>query len=116
VAGASGEKTEKPTARRLKDARERGQVARSRDLSSAVSLAGITLALGWFGVRMAGVAGDRLSLGLSTLSMHAHGNVDANSLASQIWADGGLLAEIAGPPALVAGVASIAASVAQVGW
>ena len=104
---APGERTEKPTAKRLKEARERGQVARSRDLSAAISLAGITLALGWFGLRMAGAVGDRMSYGLSTLSMHAHGNLDPNSLASQLWADGGLLARVAGPPAIVAAVASV---------
>ncbi len=45
----AGERTEKPSAKKLKDARERGQVARSRDLSAAMSLAAATLALGWFG-------------------------------------------------------------------
>jgi len=111
-----GERTEKPTAKRLKEASERGQVARSRDLSSTLSLAGITLALGWFGLRMAGAVGDRMSYGLSTLSMHAHGNIDPNSLASQLWADGGLLARVDSAPAIVAAVASVMASAAQVGW
>jgi flagellar biosynthetic protein FlhB len=87
---SSGERTEKPTAKRLKEARERGQIARSRDLSGAI--------------------------GLSTLSMHAHGNIDPNSLASAMWADGGLFARIVGPPAIIAGLASVGASVAQVGW
>ena len=32
----AGEKTEQPTAKRLRDARRKGQVARSHDLSSAV--------------------------------------------------------------------------------
>ena len=34
-----GERTERPTARRMGEARERGQVAKSQDLSGAVDLA-----------------------------------------------------------------------------
>src|SRR5438477_330814 len=42
MADGAGEKTEKPSAKRLKDARERGQVAISRDVSTALgSRAGI---------------------------------------------------------------------------
>ena len=39
MAGETGEKTEKPSAKRLKDARERGQVAMSRDVSMALGIA-----------------------------------------------------------------------------
>ncbi len=35
---SSGEKTEQPSDKRLKDARKKGQVAKSQDLSSAVLL------------------------------------------------------------------------------
>lgn len=38
-------KTEKPTPKRLKDARKKGQVAKSQDLSSAISFASFALAL-----------------------------------------------------------------------
>ena len=34
----SGEKTEQPTEKRLRDARRKGQVAKSQDLSSALLL------------------------------------------------------------------------------
>jgi flagellar biosynthetic protein FlhB len=116
MANQTGERTERPTGRRLKEARERGQVARSRELSAAISLAGVTLALAWFGVRMTAAAGDRLALGISTLALHARESIEPAGLASQIWAEGGVLARIAAPPALVAAAASIGASVAQVGW
>jgi flagellar biosynthesis protein FlhB len=33
----AGEKTEKPTAKRLKDARKKGQIARSKDLALAAA-------------------------------------------------------------------------------
>jgi flagellar biosynthesis protein FlhB len=41
----AGERTEAPTARRLAEARRRGEVARSRDLGSAVVLAAVTTAV-----------------------------------------------------------------------
>jgi flagellar biosynthetic protein FlhB len=45
ASGESGEKREKPTPRRRRQARERGQVARSRDLSGALALLAALLVL-----------------------------------------------------------------------
>lgn len=45
-----GEKTEQPTAKRLSDARLRGKVAKSADLSAAIVMAGATLVMAVFGV------------------------------------------------------------------
>ena len=42
-----GDKTEKPTPRRRQKAREQGQVARSRELSSAIALAGTLAIIAW---------------------------------------------------------------------
>jgi flagellar biosynthetic protein FlhB len=116
MAGGSGDRTEKPTARRLKDAREKGQVARSRDLAAALSLAGATLVLGWFGTRMATSIAARLSDGLSKLADVSQTSVHPEQLASLFWSDAGLLAAIAGPPAILAAVVSVVSSTAQVGW
>jgi flagellar biosynthetic protein FlhB len=44
-----GERTELPTARRLSEARGRGQVAKSQDLGSALDLVGAVLIIGVFG-------------------------------------------------------------------
>ncbi|MEQ8844108.1 MAG: flagellar biosynthesis protein FlhB [Phycisphaerales bacterium] len=44
-----GEKTEQPTSRRLSDARERGQVAKSMDLSAAIVLSGAFVLIFVFG-------------------------------------------------------------------
>ena len=112
----TGERTEKPTAKKLKDARERGQVARSRDLSAALSLAGATLGIGWLGVSIATAISERLAVGLSTLAGHARGTIEPGAIAALLWNDAGLYARLAGPPAIIAGVASVAASVAQIGW
>lgn len=48
----SGEKTELPTARKLQEARESGQVAKSSDLSAAVGLIGSLVLLQVFGAKI----------------------------------------------------------------
>ncbi len=50
--GDAGEKTELPTPRRREEARRKGQVARSQDLSSALLLLGGMVCLRWFGTGM----------------------------------------------------------------
>ena len=118
MAGQSqqGDRTEKPTTKRKKDARERGQVARSRDLAGAISLVTVTAALGWLGARTIGLVADRLGSALNNVGDQAHTTIDAASVAGGMWSDLGLLATTAGPPALVAAFASIAVSVVQTGW
>lgn len=43
--GPGGEKTEEPTAKKLKDARDEGQVAKSREISNALTLIGLFILL-----------------------------------------------------------------------
>src|SRR5215213_3493785 len=56
----AGEKTEQPTAKRLRDARRKGQVARSHDLSSAVLLVVSVAVLYLAGGSVAGWAGGAM--------------------------------------------------------
>ena len=49
MAGGTDKKTEQPTRRKLKKAREKGQIARSREIPSAAVLIGIVLLLYYFG-------------------------------------------------------------------
>lgn len=49
MAAETGDKTEAPTPRRRSESRQKGQVARSADLSAAVLLVGGILSLSWFG-------------------------------------------------------------------
>jgi flagellar biosynthetic protein FlhB len=111
-----GERTEKPTPKRIKDAREKGQVARSRDMAGAVSLAAVTLGLSWLGIEMLTGVATRMSSGLSTLADRAHGTIVPGTIETLAWADAGLFIWIAGPPALIAGLLSVGASFAQIGW
>jgi flagellar biosynthetic protein FlhB len=116
MAAPQGDRTEYPTARRVKDARERGQVARSRDLAGAASLVGVALTLAWFGTRMLEATTTRLAASLTAVGTSPRADINPVALAGGIWSDLGLFARVAGPPAAVAAVLSIGASLAQVGW
>ena len=111
-----GDRTEKPTAKRKRDARERGQVVRSRDLAGALSLVAVTLTLGWMGAGIMGMASDRLIRAFGDLGGHARDTLNPTALAGIVWSDLGLIALIAGPPAVVAAFVSVGSSVAQTGW
>lgn len=52
MADDMGEKTEQPTSKRLSEARQRGQVAKSQDMTGALMMIGATLMLLIFGERM----------------------------------------------------------------
>src|SRR5262245_49868498 len=116
MAGFAGDKTEKPTARRLKDSREKGEVARSRDLTAAVSLLAVTIALGWFGGGIVHGITERLISGLRSLGDQPLAALDSTRLTTMLWADAWRFTLIAGPIIFIGGVVSIGASVAQVGW
>jgi len=113
---STGERTEKPTAKRLRDTRERGQVARSRDLSGALSFAAATIVLGWFGVRMFNALAERVTAGLNGLGEHPRAAIAAPELAGMMWSHASVLLAVVGPVAAIAGVVSIGASVSQTGW
>jgi flagellar biosynthetic protein FlhB len=80
---SDAEKTEEPTAKRQRDARERGQVARSRELgTAAVMITGSAVLLGGGGTFAGGMAGlmrDGLRLDPSMLS-------DAGAMGHQLGA------------------------------
>lgn len=60
-----GEKTEKPTGKRLSDAREKGQIGKSQDLSAAIIMSGVLVVLLVFAqstlVRMLILTGENLA-------------------------------------------------------
>lgn len=113
---ALGEKTEKPTPKRLKDARERGQVAASR---------GLTMAVGTLAAAGALVAGGGLVIhrltgaireSLTTFDVRAHGDITSAALMPVITLGGTLLALSVGPVALAAVVSSALTSLGATGF
>ena len=68
MAESSGEKTEMPTPKKLRDARQKGQVCTSKDIVSTAILVVLFAVLGWMGVALVddasmllGYIGDRMS-------------------------------------------------------
>jgi len=72
---STDDKQEKPTAKRLKDAKEKGQVARSKELGAAIGLCAAALALTWFGVRLAKGMATRLASGIGNIDQYALNSV-----------------------------------------
>lgn len=107
-----GEKTEAPTGRRLADARERGSIAKSQDLSAAIDLIAGVLLIAIFGGALlrafAGVMRHVLATPSETLNARALGGV----LRSIAWESMLAVAPILGMLVVVA----IGAQLVQVGF
>src|SRR5262245_110757 len=116
MANQVGEKTEKPSAKRLKDARERGQVAVSRDVSMALgSLAatGVLVAGGSFLIQ-------RL-IGTITESLAHFGDAPLREMKGEdlvplVLSGGAVVALTAGPVAIAAAATGVVSSVLQTGF
>lgn len=80
----SDDKQEKPTAKRLQDAKEKGQVARSRELGAAVGLCAVALALSWVGVHLLRALAEAMAGDLSRLDQFAATPMTSESLSGLI--------------------------------
>ena len=76
----SQERTEQPTSKRLRDAAERGQVARSKEVQDVVQLAAALMTLSWVGSYMVRTLADRVGAGLSRIDGVAHRTVMPSEL------------------------------------
>ena len=108
----SGARTEPPSPRRLAEARRRGQVAVSRELTSAVALAAGagTIALRWPATFGALAGSVRRALAAAPA---ATGGLESTELRSALAATFGDVARLAGPPVLAAALAGGAAGLLQ---
>ena len=116
MADQVGERTEKPTPKRLREARERGQVAVSRDMSMALnSLAatGVLVAAGAFFLQrlMATLAASLSHFGDAPLR-----EIKGEDLVPLVIAGGKIVALTAGPVAIAAAGAGVLSSVLQSGF
>jgi flagellar biosynthetic protein FlhB len=110
---ADVERTEAPTARRLAEARERGEVPRSREAASAAALLGAAAALAWQGPAMAAAMGRALRHAATLAADPTPWTLgDAATQLAGLVAD---LLRWAGPVAAAVWVASVVALVAQGG-
>jgi flagellar biosynthetic protein FlhB len=110
------EKTEKPTPKKLKDAREKGRIARSRDLALAGASVAATIALASFGGGLVVGLGERLASDLSHLGDVALRPIEPGDLTQLVLHGGALLASLVGPIALATMVTGVAVHGFQGGW
>lgn len=116
MAEDTGEKTEQPTAKRLRDARERGQVPRSRDLGVAVSSVALTLALGSFGPGIVSAIAARLAAGIRRIGDNPLHAISPGELTSAVVADGLLVGRTIGPLLGIAALVGVAGMLGQSGF
>jgi flagellar biosynthetic protein FlhB len=112
----SEERTEQPTGRRLREARKRGQIARSREVHDAFQLAAALIALTYFGRVMIEGLSRQVASGLEEMGRKARDTVTAGDFTGIAMEMGLTLVVLVGPisfASLLGGVASVGA---QGGW
>lgn len=109
-----GERTEAPTGKRLGDARQRGQIARSQDLSSAALLLGAVLALAAVGGPLVDGMGEYMQRQLEEGLLTRTDEVDEARMAIINAVLRSVV--IAGPAMALLVLAAYVAHVFQVGW
>lgn len=112
---ASDDRTEKPTSRRLRDARKRGQIARSVDLGQAASLGAALAVLGFVGTRYMQGAADLLAKGVTRAGLAPGHDVTGGEISGLVVQSAATLGLLVGPIALAAAGGAVAMQVAQGG-
>ena len=109
------DRTEQPTLKRRRDARQRGQIARSRDIGLAFGLLGMTGAMGLFGPPMLGRLRALMSDSLLALGESAGRDLQAGDVVSLVVTRGLAFAALVAPLAATAALVAVAAGAAQSG-
>ena len=113
---AKADKTEQPTAKRLKDARKKGQIARSRDITQVASLAAGLLVLTWWGGRMMLTLQESVTGLMTRMDSDPLVDIGPRLLANLVVSSGATLALVVGPVGVAVAVASVASQTLQGGW
>ena len=117
--GPGGEKTEEPTQKKLQDAREEGQVAKSKDVASAFTLFAMFIILrAWAGGMASKFIGvfNVVYSKFSDFTKTPGGTIEANGYLSMLTSMFLQILIIGLPFILAAFVIAFVADVAQVGW
>jgi flagellar biosynthetic protein FlhB len=112
----ASERTEQPTPKRLKKAREEGQIARSRDLALAAASVAGTVAMARLGDRLVDGLARRLADDLSQLHTIAVGDITAGALQGLVVSGAGLIGWLVGPIAVATVAAAVVMHGFQGGW
>jgi flagellar biosynthetic protein FlhB len=112
----SDDRTEQPTAKKLKDARKKGQIVRSRDLAVAAATIAATVALGRLGGRLLTGTAERLTADLAHFGDSPLTPIAAGDLSALMVGAVGLIMVLVGPIALATMVVGVGAHGLQGGW
>jgi flagellar biosynthetic protein FlhB len=112
----SEERTEQATAKKLRDAREKGQIARSREVHDAFQLAAVLIALTWFGRVMVEGLSRQVVTGLEAMGRMAHHTVTAGDFTGLAMEMGLTLIVLVGPIAFASIAGGLGSVAAQGGW
>jgi flagellar biosynthetic protein FlhB len=112
----SDDRTEQPTAKKLREAREKGQIARSRDLAVAAGSVAATIALAQLGGRLVIGLGERLARDLTHFGDHPMQTVTAGELSGLVLQSGSMIALLVGPIAMATMIAGVFVHGMQGGW
>ena len=111
MAESAGEKTEMPTPKKLRDAREKGQVCTSKDIVSTAILIVLFAVLAWMGVALVDDTGNLLRFIGARIAENDAGAVRQSSAMAVL-----LIIKHSFIFVLVAAVIGIVANVAQIGF
>ena len=109
----AGDKTEKPTPKRLEEARKKGQVARSADLNGAVVMLAGLMAMGAFGDDMVGHMREVMTASIA--QMADPGIVSRGGIGELLLETGKHVLLACAPVAVACAIAGILINVVQVG-
>jgi flagellar biosynthetic protein FlhB len=110
---STGDKTEKPTFRKYKEAHDSGKVARSRDLSVAIAALAVTIALTRLGPALVAQLSSGLGNGLTRLGNTPTATITTVELSALVLSNGWVLLLAVGPLLVVGGVAGLFGNVVQ---
>jgi flagellar biosynthetic protein FlhB len=110
------ERTEKPTPKKLREAREKGQVARSRDLALAAASIAATVALAKLGSRLLSGLAEHLASDLAHFGDSPLRVISAGDINARVIQGAGLIALLVGPIAMATMLVGVAMHGFQGGW
>jgi flagellar biosynthetic protein FlhB len=110
------DRDQRPTAKRLRDAREKGQVLRSRDVTDATQLGAVLIALAWNGRNLIEGLGQTVATGLLEVGASAHRNISEVELTGLTMQTGKTLALLVGPIAVAAVIGGVGSTMLIGGW
>ena len=115
MADSTAEKTEKPSFRKYKEARDSGKVARSRDLAVAIASLAVTIALTRLGPALVAQLGTAVGNGLTRIGTTPVAALTSGELSRLVISNGWVLVLAAGPLLVVGAVAGLAGNLVQSG-